>query len=50
MLEAAEQIKIVINLIKQGKKVDLLKCEPELTPSILFGETQEQRQTSITNY
>lgn len=39
MIECAESLKTVQTLIKQGKNVDILKCEPELNPAILFGET-----------
>ncbi|CDW76457.1 UNKNOWN [Stylonychia lemnae] len=44
LLEAAEKLKIVIRLTQQGRRIDILKVEPELTPVILFGETQDKRQ------
>ncbi len=47
MLEAGEKLKVVLQIIKQGKKnIDLLKCEPDLTPAILFGESEDQRNQS----
>ena len=43
LLKPSEELNVVLYLIKQGKKIDLLKIEPDLTPNILFGETDDQR-------
>jgi hypothetical protein len=47
-LDSAENFKKLQAAIVAGKKLDKLKVEPPLTPSLILGYGEEERQKSIS--
>jgi hypothetical protein len=45
-LEIAEKLKQVQVSISNGKKIDLLKLDPPVTPVLILGYNEEERQKS----
>ena len=45
-LEIAEKLKQVQISISNGKKIDLLKLDPPVTPVLILGYNEEERQKS----
>ncbi len=45
-LEIAEKFKQVQVSISNGKKIDLLKLDPPVTPMLILGYNEEERQKS----
>ncbi len=45
-LEIGEKFKKVQVSISQGKKIDLLKLDPPVTPNLILGYNEEERQKS----
>lgn len=45
-LKIAEKFKKIQESIASGKKVDLLKIDPPVTPALILGYGEEERQNS----
>ena len=42
-LKIAEKLKLMLETIQKGKKIDMLKIDPEVTPTIILGYSEEER-------
>ena len=49
-LMTAENFKRMQNMIAEGKKVDILKVDPPITPAVILGMSEEERQKSIVYF
>ena len=45
-LEVGEKLKKLQQSIADGKKIDVLKIDPEVTPVLILGYNEEERQKS----
>ena len=42
-LSVAEKLKLMLQTIENGKKIDILKIDPEVTPAVILGYSEEER-------
>jgi len=47
MVEGAEKLKQVKEMVAKGLEIDMLKIEPPITPAVLFGTTPEDREKKV---
>ena len=43
-LSIAERLKLMEENIQKGKRIDTLKIEPDITPAIILGYSEDDRQ------
>jgi hypothetical protein len=43
-LGVAEKLKVMQEAIQKGKKIDVLKIDPDVTPAVILGYSEEERQ------
>ena len=43
-LAVAERLKLMQETIQKGKRIDTLKIDPDVTPAVILGYSEEDRQ------
>ncbi len=48
-LGVAEKLKVMQEAIQKGKRIDTLKIDPDVTPAVILGYSEEERQKKFND-